>query len=152
MIIDLKNTKVRNAFTVLGILGFLLIYLPLSYESSKYQNCIDRVGIESKELCELSQHLNSEAVINPVYVKLASVASVILGCLFILASGGYLLTKLLKKEVSKMRNDITQGEPVKAEVRGVNGKSLLEMKQLFDEKLITSDEFEAYKKSYLGKL
>lgn len=152
MIIDLKNTKVRNAFIVLGIMGGALILFPLILEDMRFQGCIDRVGSQNSELCQLPQYLYGDAVINPLYTKLAGVASMILGCLFIVASAGYLLTKLLKKEVSKMRNDITQGEPLKGEVKSANGKSLLEMKQLFDEKLITADEFEAYKKSYLAKL
>lgn len=152
MNIDLKNTKVRNAFIVLGVMGVALVFTPLIFEDSRFQDCIDRVGSQNSELCQLPQHLYSEAVINPMYTKLAGVAAMILGCLFIVAAGGYLATKLIKNEVSKMRSDVSRGESLKSEVKGVNGKSLVEMKQLFDEKLITADEFEAYKKSYLEKL
>lgn len=152
MIIDLKNNKVRNAFIILGVMGLLLMSIPLFFEDSKYQGCIERVGVENQELCQLPQYLNSEAIINPLYTKLGGVASIILGCLFIVASGGYLLTKILKKEASKMRSDISQGDLVKPKANGPNSKSLLKMKQLFDEKLITEDEFEAYKKSYLERL
>lgn len=106
MIVDTKNTKVRNAFAFIGILGFVFIFLPPLYDSMKYQNCIGNVGIERKELCELPQYLNADAAINPLYAKLIAVAMMILGCLFILASGGYFVTKLLKKEVSKMRKDV----------------------------------------------
>ena len=151
MIIDINNTKVRNAFIVMGALGFLLMFLPLSFESSQYQNCIDRVGSENRELCELPQHLHAEAVINPIHTKLMGVASMILGCLFLVASMGYFVTKLLKREVSKMRSDVSQAEPLRADTKRTNGKTLLEMKQLLDEKLITEEEFEACKKSYLGK-
>ena len=82
-----------------------------------------------------------------IVVKLFQIGSMALGTLLFIVSLGYFVIRTLKKEVSQMRKDVGESETAKVG----NVKSLLEMIKLLDEKLISPDEFEAYKKSYLHK-
>lgn len=107
---DFQSTKLRNTFGGVGIIGILLIFTPVFMDGRKYQNCIDRVGIDQKDLCELPQQLNLGATIDPMIFKLIGVASMIIGALFIFVSAGYFVIKILKKEVSKMRKDVADSE------------------------------------------
>lgn len=87
-----------------------------------------------------------------VVVSFYGVSGVI-GGLLVIVSGVVLLIGRVKKEVQKIKVENSNEFQNQANPGSkTSAKSLLEMKKLFDEKIITEEEFNEYKKKHLSEV
>lgn len=164
----MKKLDKKKWLIIAIIVGIVLVITPMYLDSSIMDNCQKQFGEYGQ--CNFSDfryanyfkgiilllpeetQRNVLENIRLVVVSLYGVSGVI-GGLLVIVSGIILLVSRVKKVVQKIKvenpnefqNQANPGSKTSA-------KSLLEMKKLFDEKKITEEEFNEYKKKHLSEI
>ena len=163
----MKYLKNENVLFMAMVVGIALILAPIFLDSMIIENCQKDLGPNSqcrfsdfreayffKGIIALFSDENQQHILRSMHMIVVSVSVAIggTGFLLIVGSASFYFLNRTKNFIGKIKEAHKEEFQPQSSTQGTSAKSLVEMKKLLDEKIISEEEYKEYKKKYLARI